>query len=110
MLDNPGERTLAELVGGEAESPAGIAENLHRFDGFDPLARQPLPDAERAEELGASRAYGVDARVPRHVRTGFAGGDAIAVHDRHRAPRSRERDGKREADQAGADDSHAAIV
>jgi hypothetical protein len=112
VLDDPRQRALAHLIGGELDPSAGVAAHVHRFDRCDTLDRKQLPRADAVQEAGAARTDRVNPLVPA-VAVGFARrrrrrGDAAAIGDHDAQAGTRQRRGKRKTDQAGADDNHVA--
>ncbi len=110
LLDDPGERALADLVRAEVEHSVIIAFDAHRLDGRDALGCERLPRAQRAQQGRAARTDRVDAGIPvlsgrRHLR----GSDGNAIDERHGESGGRERRREREPDEAGAGDQHVAI-
>ena len=61
MLDDPGERPFSQLVRGEGDRAVAIAAHVHHLDGREAFRRQPLPGADRAQEIRAAGADRVDA-------------------------------------------------
>ena len=110
LLDDPGERALAQLVGGEVEERARIALDAHRLHGGDAIGRNVLPCALRAQERGAAGADRVDARVPAlRGRGRFRRRHAGAIGERDGEAGRDERRREREPDQAGAGDEHVVV-
>ena len=110
LLDDPGQRAFAQVVGREVEERAAIALDAHRLDGRDAIAGDLLPGADAAQERGAAGADRVDARVPALAgRWRFRRRDAGAVDERNGKTRPDERRREREPDQSGADDDNVVI-
>ncbi len=109
ILDDPGERALAELIGVEAHASIVVAEHFHRLDRRHALGGETLPHPAFVQEFGAARTDRVDARIPPGVVRRVGGGDAAAVDDRDREPRARQRDGEREPHETRADDRHVVL-
>ena len=110
LLDDPCERALAEVVGGEIEERSAIAFDAHRLDGGHAIGRQHLPGPDGAQKRGAARTDRVDACVPVvGVRRRFRRDHARTIGERHGQPRARERARECEAREPCAGDQHVAV-
>jgi hypothetical protein len=110
VLDDPRQRPLAELIGGESELAARIAANVHRFDRTKTIHWQPLPRADAAQERGAARADGIDTSIPVLIGRRNRGGiNMRAIDNRHPDPCARQRCGERQADETRAEDGDVVV-
>ena len=109
LLDDPRERAFADLVGAEIEHRAVVALDPHRLDRRDPVGGKRLPRPQRAEQRSASRADGVDARIPVLVSADPGRRERRAVDERDREARIRERGSERLSDETRAGDQNVAI-
>ena len=109
LLDDPGQRPLAVLVGREVEQRTVVARDTHRLHRRDALGRQRLPGTDRVQPGRAARADRVDANVPA-VRRGLGRRGYRPVGEHDVEPAAGERRCERQADEPRAGDQHVAMA
>jgi hypothetical protein len=109
LLDDPGERALADVVRRKIERGPAIAHDPHCVDRRESFGGERLPCADRPQERGTPGADRVDPRVPVAVRRGFRRHrHRRAIGERNAQSELRKRRSQREPDQSRACDQHVA--
>ena len=110
VLDDPGERSLADLVGGKCDRAFSVAVHVHHFDRRNPICRKPLPRAEAAKKLGAAGADGVDTLIPVFgVDRTVEGRDCASFQQRDTEPVAGKGHRERHADQSRTQDDDVVV-